>query len=254
MVPLHPQHVAVRVVARPAARSTLKAWIGRSGTLIDAAAERDDAEPLQGRGRVYVVPAPLGLGGRWVIRHYFRGGAVASLLDDRYLRVGTPRPVHEFRVGRTLEEIGVPTPPHIGAAVYPDGPFYRGDLVTEWVPGSRDLAGVLFPDNVGPAIDVPAFDPMAAMRAAGVLVRLLHDRGVHHPDLNLKNILVTKRGDELRALVLDLDRARVRARVGKRARDRMLARFWRSARKWEGVVGRLLDARLQAAFERGYAG
>lgn len=189
---------------------------------------------------------------------------MASLLEDRYFRLGTPRPFRELRTGRALEELGIPTVLHLGAAVYPSGPWYRGDLVTRYVPGSRDLAAVLFPggsladdtrSTLGSAPSEPAPDAEAAMKAAGSLVRLLHDRGVVHRDLNLKNILITgsESGDVgVRALVLDLDRASVRERVDERARRRMLDRFWRSARKWETATGRPLDARLRTAFDAGY--
>jgi tRNA A-37 threonylcarbamoyl transferase component Bud32 len=46
-----------------------------------------------------------------------------------------------------------------------------------------------------------------ALRAGGRAVRRLHDAGVLHPDLHVKNLLVPRGGGE--ALVLDLDGARV---------------------------------------------
>lgn len=238
------------VVARPASRDALEHWVREAGTLANAAAAHPDATTLEGRGRVFVVPAPVG-SGRWAVRHYRRGGAVASLLGDRYLALGTPRPVREFRVGRALEELGVPTPRHVGGAVYRTGAWYRGDLVTEYVPGSRDLAGVLFDDDPFPV------DPIGAMRAAGALVRLLHDRGVIHRDLNLKNILIAGGSGpgsdgEAHALILDLDRASIRSRVGERARRAMLDRFWRSARKWEEATGRAPRGAVEGAFREGY--
>jgi 3-deoxy-D-manno-octulosonic acid kinase len=238
------------IVARPGTREALESWVRDAGTLANAAAAHPDAATLEGRGRVFVVPAPAGTG-FWAVRHYHRGGAVASLLDDRYLRLGTPRPVREFRVGRALEEMGVPTPRHVGGAVYRCGPWYRGDLVTEYVSGSRDLAGVLFHDDPSP------FDAGRAMRAAGSAVRLLHERGGIHRDLNLKNILVAGGAgpgseDGVGALILDLDRASLRSGVSERARRRMLDRFWRSARKWERKTGRRLEDGVEAAFREGY--
>jgi 3-deoxy-D-manno-octulosonic acid kinase len=186
---------------------------------------------------------------------------VASILDDRYLRVGPPRPVREFRLGRALEELEVPTPAHIGAAVYPAGPFYRGDLVTRYVPDSRDLADVLFPgrsleggagQGPGDVVD-PGVEPVVAMERAGALVRLLHDRGVHHPDLNIKNILLAGH-DPVRALILDLDRATLRARLAPGARQRVLDRFWRSVAKWEAGTGHTLDPSVREGFRDGYGG
>lgn len=250
-----------RLDARPDARPALAAWLREHGTLTAAAAAHPDAEALAGRGRVHVVPAPVG-DGRWVVRHYHRGGAVASLLGDRYLRLGTRRPFRELRVGRALESRGIPTPAHVGAAVYPSGPWYRGDLVTRYVPQSRDLAAVLFPGrSLGERAEAQrparsgvawAADPESAMRAAGALFRRLHEGGVVHPDLNLKNVLVAGTGEALEALVLDLDRAGLRDEVGDRARRRMIDRFWRSARKWEAATGMALEPGLRAAFEAGY--
>lgn len=201
-----------------------------------------------------------------MVRHYHRGGAIAPVLGDRYLRLGTPRPMRELEVGWALEERGVPTPAHIGAAVYPAGIWYRGDLVTRYVAGSRDLAAVLFPgrslegEGRGGRSDKPgasgseAPDPGAAMRATGVLFRQLHGAGVIHPDLNLKNILIRGTGEEVEALVLDLDGARLRDAVSRAARTRMVARFWRSARKWQRATGQELAPGLEAGFETGYTG
>lgn len=213
---------------------------------------------------------------RWVVRHYHRGGAIAPVLGDRYLRLGAPRPVREYGTGRALERRGIPTPVHIAAAVYPSGIWYRGDLVTRWVPGSRDLAAVLFPGwslegrdsggrrsaagagpepGVGPEPGGPEAggpEAEAAMRATGRLFRRLHEGGVVHPDLNLKNVLIAGDAGAPDALVLDLDGATVTSRVGDGARLRMVARFWRSARKWRKTTGVALDPSLQAAFEAGY--
>ncbi len=228
-----------------------------------AAAASPDARPLQGRGTVYVLPRPDGGAGRWVVRHYHRGGAVAGNLGDRYLRLGTPRPFREFHVSAKLQELGIPAPAPVGAAVYPSGIWYRGDLVTEWIPASRDLAEVLFegaPADGGPGREseggeesggVPA-GGAAALEAAGRLLRRLHDAGVRHPDLNLKNILVVERDDGPAAFVIDLDGVRVGEPVEAAGRRRMIERFWRSARKWERRTGRVLDGAAHAAFEAGY--
>lgn len=250
-----------RILAETPVREVLESWVRDHGTLAAAAVAQPEVETLTGRGEVHIVPAPAGAG-RWAIRHYHRGGAVASLLGDRYLRLGTPRPDRELAMGRALEAAGIPTPRHIGGAVYPHGVWYRGDLITEYVPDSMDLAAVLFGGAAaGHSVGAPPFDPAAAMRAAGALVRHLHDDGVVHRDLNLKNILIAgsvsgERGagadGSIRALVLDLDRASLRSRVSERARRRMLERFWRSARKWEARTERVLEPVLRRAFEDGY--
>jgi 3-deoxy-D-manno-octulosonic acid kinase len=236
----------------------LRVWLERHGSLMAAAESDPSATPLAGRGRVALVAAPEPWSDeQWVVRHYHRGGAVARFLGDRFLRRGTPRPFQEFRALETLRARGVPAPDPVGATIHRRGLFYRGDLVTRWVPDSVDLATLLFDPETPtvPAAAAEGVEGVAAMRAAGRLVRLLHERGVVHPDLNLKNILLAPDDPEPRALVLDLDRANLHPdRVPDRQRRRMIARFWRSARKWERRTGRSLPASLRAAFEAGYAG
>jgi 3-deoxy-D-manno-octulosonic acid kinase len=265
----------------------LRQWLVEAGTLAAYAGAHPSAEALHGRGTVFAIPAPLSGGGQWVVRHYHRGGALASILGDRYLRVGMPRPVREYALGRALAERGVPTPRMVGAAVYSAGAFYRGDLVTERVEGARDLAAVLFgvaelPSAPGSESDTRSAQGArlgvhelagaggahresagheaagdgavreAAMGAAGRLIRRAHDAGLIHPDLNLKNILLTA-GPEAEAVLLDLDRGRLVGEVSSGARRRMLKRFWRSARKWERRTGRALGPGLEEAFSEGYA-
>jgi 3-deoxy-D-manno-octulosonic acid kinase len=246
-----------RLLASSEREPALRLWLGRHGSLMAAAESDPSATRLAGRGRVALVAAPDPWGDeRWVVRHYHRGGSVARYLGDRYLRLGTPRPFLEFRALEAVRARGVPAPEPVGATVHRRGLFYRGDLVTRWVPDSVDLATLLFDPETPtvPAAAAEGVDGVAAMRAAGRLVRLLHERGVVHPDLNLKNILLAPGDPEPRALVLDLDRARLRpAGVRDRQRRRTVARFWRSARKWERRTGRSLPASLRAAFEAGYA-
>ena len=258
----------------------MEGWLRDHGTLEAAAASHPEAEPLTGRGRVYSVPAPApsrdgaresgssgarssGGGERWVVRHYHRGGAIAPILGDRYLRLGTPRPLQELEVGWEVEARGIPTPEHLAAAVYPSGIWYRGDLVTRHVPDSRDLAAVLFPGRSlgsrplarsGSRPDGTArrADPLASVEATGRLFRTLHDGGLDHPDLNLKNVLISGTGTGVQALVLDLDGARLGDGVGDAARRRMISRFWRSARKWQRATGIPLAPELEAAFQTGY--
>ena len=242
--------------ARPEAREALEGWLREHGTLIDAASRQPGARRLHGRGDVFVVPAP---GGRpadqWVVRHYHRGGALAGLLGDRYPRLAIPRPFRELLVLRSLVEADIPTATPVGAAVYPFGPWYRGDLVTQWIPGSEDLGRALFGADSpgGRSTGSDDREGVRAMAAAGALVRLLHERGLDHPDLNLKNILVRPDEDGVRAFIIDLDRASIRKRLGEGRKRRMLRRFERSLEKWERRAGVPAPQGALESFRRGYA-
>ncbi len=234
------------LVAAPDALAAAERALEDHGSLFRWAAAHPEARRLEGRGAAFSVPAP---GGRWVVRHYRRGGAVAApLLGDRYVRATRPRPLAELEASRALLERGVDTPEVRAVAIYPSGAFYRGDVATRWIADAVDLAGALF----GPEALTDADGRLDACAAAGRLLRILHDRGVLHRDLNLKNILLewTPRGP--RPWVIDLDGCRIVDGLGPRRRAAMLERFERSLRKWEGRSGRVLAERERDAIRAAY--
>ena len=69
-------------------------------------------------------------------------------------------------------------------------------------------------------------------QAAGHTVRVLHEAGVYHPDLNLHNCMVRQGEESLEVFVVDFDRARAQSgALDPAAREHMLRRLERSARK-----------------------
>lgn len=225
--------------ARPEAEEWILRCVGAFPTLHAAAGGHPEVKQLQGRGKVFSIPSPLdtpATGKRanqsaapWVVRHYFRGGAVSSLLGDRYLRLGAPRPYRELRASERTRSEGVSTPRVIAALVYPTLLFYRGDLVTEEIRETKELAEVLFG-----APRSSEGERVQALRSAVALIDRLASRRIFHPDLNVKNLLLGPNEQGLEAHVLDLDR--VSFGVGG-ADKRMKARLARSIRKWEGSTG-----------------
>lgn len=216
---------------RPEAMQWTASALTRWGTLTRAASHVDDALVLEGRAEVRAVPAPTG--GRWVVRRYYRGGAMSALLGDRHLRRGTPRPWIEVRASEVARSRGIPTPRVVAGLVYPAGAFYRAEIVTEYLPDTVDLAELLFGgEGEGGA---------ASLRAAGALVTRLAHAGILHRDMNAKNLLVRPlAGDDPILWVLDLDRARV-GPPGSSDPGRMGSRLERSLRKFEQSSGRTLS-------------
>ena len=211
--------------AAPEARGWVEQALQRGEMLRSVAAAHPDPVELVGRGPVHALPAPDG--GRWVVRPYLRGGLLAApLLGDRHLRVGTPRPVAEAKASAEVGARSVRTPRVVAGAVYPWGAFYRADIVTEYIPASRDLAAALFATG-----RTPASERSALLDLAGGLLGRLARAGIEHRDLNARNILVVREGEALVALLLDLDRCRLRPRGIPISPARMLARLERSLRK-----------------------
>lgn len=220
--------------ALPEARDLVARALEEAETLYDWALSAPGGEAMEGRGPVPVVPAP---DGRWAVRHYFRGGAMGPILEDRYLRVGEPRPISEARWAREVERRGVPTPEVVAGAVYPAGLFYRGDLVTAYVPDSRDLAAILFEEDE----DARWTGARArALTLAGHLVVRTAEARVFHPDLNARNILLAHREGGLTVLLLDLDRCRLDVAGPDLVAGQMTRRLERSLRKFERKTGRSL--------------
>jgi 3-deoxy-D-manno-octulosonic acid kinase len=234
--------------------ATAAGWLATvledGATLHARAGSRDDAKPLVGRGTVYAIDAPAaGPDGRprWAVRRYRRGGLVASILGDRYLRGGVPRPLRELWATVEARARGVPAAAVVAGAVYRTGPFYRGDLVTELVPGARTLEALVF--TSGGAVD--ASSPLAhAGRLVGVMERAL----VLHVDLNASNVLLVRGGDAPGARVVDLDRAVVFPLGSRPFGEAMRKRLERSLRKLARKYDRPIAPHEWEALRAAYAG
>ena len=222
--------------ARPGDMDWVAEALRMDGTLRGWASGRASAESLQGRGPVYAFDAP-DQSVQYVVRPYRRGGAIAPVLGDRFLSVGTPRPLTELRASVEARARGIRTPPVVAGAVYRRPGFYRADIVTERAPG-RNLADVLWDADV---------DRRHVARAVGRFVAEVAEAGLRHTDLNVTNMLVGP--DPAHSiLVLDLDRARVGTPVSGR---RMRARLARSLRKLERERGEL-PADVWSALDDGF--
>lgn len=218
-----------------------------AGQALHAWAHRHpDGRDLGGRGNARSVPAAFGGGGRWVIRHYLRGGAVARWLTDRYLALGEPRPFREARRSAEARRRGVPTPRVVAGATYRAGAFYRADLVTDEIPHGVDLARLL----VSPA---PPDRGEAVLAAAGTLVRTLERNGLLHPDVHAGNVVIQDLEGSVRAHLVDLDRCRLRPAGVPAPGHSMRRRLERSLRKLERRSGAALPPSAWAALRGGFA-
>jgi 3-deoxy-D-manno-octulosonic acid kinase len=159
------------------------------------AARGELIEVTGGRGSAWFISGD----GRWVLRHYRRGGWIARLSRDRYLWAGETR-VRAFAEYRVLAELvrgGLPVPNPVAARYRRSGPFYRCDLITQRIAGARPLSSVL---SLGPVNE-------DTWREVGAAVARLHAAGADHADLNAHNILV---GIDGAVSVIDFDRGMLR--------------------------------------------
>lgn len=237
----------VRVWARPEALAWAERAIGEAGSLHTHASRRPAVFTLQGRGPVHVIPTPLEPASnepaQWVVRRFYRGGGV-RWLGDRYLRTRRPRPFAEWMASEFVRSRGIATPRVQVAAVHPSGLVYRGETVSEYIPDGAELAAILFGDREGER------DPAvieSALVAAGRLVGELSGAGVHHPDLNARNILLRPTLGGWSAVVLDLDRCRIGSTHP--SASAMRSRLARSIEKLGNSAGMAIPARALRALE-----
>lgn len=217
-----------RLVAREEVADSLLRIL-RERTLHEDAGARPERRTFTGRAPAYAVTLDDPARTRVVVRHSTHGGMLAGLTGDRFL-VPTRAPL-ELAISLRLADLGVPTPELLAYAVYPAGPLLRrADVVTREVEGARDLATAL-----GTTADAAARQPL--WEATRRLVHALQRAGAVHPDLNLKNVLVTGDGARCHALVLDVDVVRFASPGDPLVTRRNVARLVRSARKWRAQRG-----------------
>lgn len=149
-----------------------------------------------GRGGVAIIETPVG---ECVLRHYRRGGLVASLMGDRYLWTGADRsrPFTEFRLLVEIARLGLPGPAPVAARYCRHAFFYSADLITRRIADAHTLAECLAAGRL---------DAGLARRVGAVIARF-HRVGIWHADLNAHNVLVA--ADSI--YLIDFDRGQLRA-------------------------------------------
>ena len=202
-------------------------------TLYSYAARDPDAIVFQGRAPVYAIALPP-LTGRVAVRHVMRGGIVGHILHDRFLP--PTRVARELTAAFRLRLGGVPTPEVLAVGTYPAGGFFRrADVATRFIEGGADLSAV-FGDIRNDQQRRPILDAVAK------LLTRLTATGAQHPDLNLKNVLITSADHGYVAHVLDVDRVHFHVPGDPLVARANIERLMRSLRQWRTRLAPRADA------------
>jgi len=193
-----------------------------------AAAERPGLPGLNAggpRGRGLHGRLDLGGGIGVIVRRYRHGGFFAPFTGDRFL--GKRRFLSEFELARRAWAARVPTARPVAVGWRGGALSTRGFIATLEIGGACDLLAFFtkpLPESAGTAAAV----------AVAKAVHALHEAGVRHADLHLKNLLVSEEeaGEGYHGWVIDLDLARQeRGALSLSARIANLARLYRSVEK-----------------------
>ncbi len=212
-------YVAASLEAEASARG-LESWEGWERALAVGASG-------SGRGASAVIAGRSGP--RWRLKALRRGGLPARVGLDRYPSSGRLVAILSATVEAAAR--GVPTGRPVALIIDEGGPrgAARGALAVEEIEGSEDLAERVV------RREATREDLVATLRA----VRSMHDLGVRHPDLNLGNVLLRSRSEELpEVFLIDFDRATfAEGPLAFSARQAAVRRLERSCAKLTGDAG-----------------
>ena len=149
-----------------------------------------------GRGSTWVIKSEWG---KWVLRHYFRGGLYAKLNQDRYFWTGlnNTRAFKEYRLLHELQNLNLPSPKPVAAMVIKRGPLYRNDLIMQHIQHKMTFAQ---------AINEPSELNLDNWQQIGQTIARYHQNGIFHSDLNAHNILL----DDKQVFLIDFDKGEIR--------------------------------------------
>ena len=137
---------------------------------------------------------------QWVLRHYFRGGLMGKIINDKYFFTGQKktRAAQEYQLLDILQSLALPAPKPIAFRVTKQGPFYQADLLSSRIEHAQDLVAILSKEALAEGV----------WREVGRVIRRFHDAGIYHHDLNSHNILLD---DKNKVWLIDFDRCDQRA-------------------------------------------
>ncbi len=172
-----------------------------------------------------------------------RGGFARFITPDIYFGAST-RPLRELAVANEARLRGIPIAEPLGAVIEAVAPgFYRSAFIT------RALTGMTLWEFLRADDDAVVRTHVVAM--ARDAIDTMHNGGLLHADLNLHNLFVTKAGERLIVVILDLDKGQLFNGAVAPARRRVnFERLARSARKLD-PDRRYLDAKALAVLTRG---
>jgi tRNA A-37 threonylcarbamoyl transferase component Bud32 len=196
---------------------------------------------LMGRGEVLVIK---GSPGKIAIRRYRHGGLLRRFTGDLFL-FGA-RPFQEVAVTEKVRSAGVPSL-EILAAIRERGwgGWYRGYLITEYLPAARDMIHYLDRQR-------GRTRRQEVIKQAAEAVRKMHQAGIYHADLHLKNFLVEEKKKEVTVYLIDFDKSAIFPHLPPSRRMNNLKRLDRSAEKLKRH-GLPLTRRDKGVFCRAYA-
>ena len=162
-----------------------------------------------------------------IVREYWHGGIVAKMFKNFFW--DGMRPVRELSVCEAASRGGVKTT-EIIAIIKSNifGLFYKFRLVTREITGSIDLIELLLHSAENPLLE----QKREIINKLAKAVNDMHNVGIYHADLHLKNILVkSDPGGGVHVYIIDLDKSRQYEKISLQSKMKNIMRLDRSVVK-----------------------
>ncbi len=204
--------------------------------VLNHAGRNDHNDSYQGRTSCKTLVME-GLGAEsFVVREYWHGGMIGKIFRDFFC--DEMRPVRELSVCEAASRGGINTTEIIAIVINNIlGPLYKFRLVTRKIAGSVDLIELLLSSGESPRRLLSGENRLLKQKR-GIIDKLakavhdMHDMGIYHADLHLKNILVQSDvGGLVNVYIIDLDKSRQYEKISFRKRMNNIMRLDRSVVK-----------------------
>ncbi|MFH0813839.1 MAG: lipopolysaccharide kinase InaA family protein, partial [Pseudomonadota bacterium] len=204
------------IVVKDAYRKTfIKMGINEPERFLSRFTENSDC--YQGRGALKTMPFPENEKEQMIIRHYRRGGRMQKFTADIYW--GASRPLRELWVGYQAMDKGLPTAEIIAAChTQVFWLFHRGDLISREIKNGIDLIRYL-QGLLQPLTKEKILQKRKVIQSVGKIIRKMHEVGISHGDLHLKNILLQINDpQEINIYIIDFDKSSATSQLNENKR------------------------------------
>ncbi len=163
----------------------------------------------------------------FVARDYWHGGLFRNILRDIFW--DRLRPLRELSICEAAGKSGIKTSEVVAIVKNKIlGSLYKCRLISREITGAIDLMELL----LKPETDKLVARKRQIINKVAEAVKKMHDAGIYHADLHLKNILVQfAECDSVDAYIIDLDKSRQYEKIDLHKRMRNIMRLDRSVEK-----------------------
>ncbi|MEK7449704.1 MAG: lipopolysaccharide kinase InaA family protein, partial [Planctomycetota bacterium] len=158
--------------------------------------EQSNNQFVQGRAKHWLLQINKSGLGRVVVRRYRRGGLINQwFLGDLFY--GISRPINELNITESARQQKAAVPEILGVILKRAfGPFWRAEIIFKEIPDAGNLFEIITDlKKYSNQLAVFLEEKKKIIRAVAGAIKKLHQAGVFHHDLQLRNILVQKQPD-----------------------------------------------------------